>query len=82
MEELIYLKNRINIKPQNNSNNNKDKDTLQIKCEKLIFFKENISNLELIYDNIKVLRTKGSSLPILIIIDIEYPYIFFKQKRF
>ena len=81
MEELIYLKNRINIKPQNNSNNNKDKDTLQIKCEKLIFFKENISNLELIYDNIKVLRTKGSSLPILIIIDIEYPYIKYSLNK-
>ena len=76
MEKLIYLKNRINIKPQaKEKGGDKNKDALQIKCEKLIFFKENISNLELIYDNMKVLRTKGSSLPIFILIEIKYPEI-------
>ena len=79
MENLIHLKNRIHIKAQkgkeNNNNTGNKKDSFQEKCEKLIFFKETISNLELIYDNMKVLRTKGSSLPILIIIEINYPHI-------
>jgi len=70
MEELIQLKNKIHI---NFQKENKNKDKLQIKCEKLIFFKENISNLEMIYNFIKALRTKGSSLPILININLEYP---------
>ena len=75
MEQLIHYKNRINIKPPKKDNENKPKDSFQIKCEKLIFFKESISNLELIYDNMKILRIKGSSLPILIIIEINYPTI-------
>ena len=80
MEDLIHLKNRIHIKAQkkgkeNRNKKNAKKDLFQEKCEKLIFFKETISNLELIYDNMKVLRTKGSSLPILIIIEINYPNI-------
>ena len=75
MEQLIHYKNRINIKPPKKDNENKPKGSFQIKCEKLIFFKESISNLELIYDNMKILRIKGSSLPILIIIEINYPTI-------
>ena len=79
MEELIHLKNRIHIKAtkksKENQRKNVKKDLFQDKCEKLIFFKETISNLELIYDNMKVLRIKGSSLPILIIIEINYPNI-------
>ena len=72
MEYLILLKNKIHI---NLKKENKDIDELQIKCEKLNFFKENISNLEMIYNNIKALRIKGSCLPILISIKIEYPNI-------
>ena len=79
MKELIHLKNRIHIKAQkrkeNQNKKGSKKDLFQVKCEKLIFFKETISNLELIYDNMKVLRIKGSSLPILIIIEINYPNI-------
>ncbi len=79
IKELIHLKNRIHIKAQkgkeNQNTNDSKKDLFQEKCEKLIFFKETISNLELIYDNMKVLRIKGSSLPILIIIEINYPNI-------
>ena len=49
MEDLIHLKNRINIKPPKKGKETKTKDAFQEKCEKLIFFKESISNLELIY---------------------------------
>jgi len=61
MEELIHLKNKIHIKSKKENNEIK---ILQIKWDKLVFFKENISNLEKIYDNMKVLRAKGNSLPI------------------
>ena len=74
LEELINLKNKIYIKSQK-----KEKETdsnklqFQIKCEKLVFFKENISNLEKIYNYMKDLRIKGCCLPILIIIKMKYP---------
>ena len=77
MKELINLKNKIHIKFQKE----KEEDIVQIKCQKLIFFKENISNLEKIYDDMKVLQTKGSSLPILIIIKIEYPNITYSLNK-
>ena len=77
MKELINLKNKIHIKFQRE----KEEDIVQIKCQKLIFFKENISNLEKIYDDMKVLQTKGSSLPILIIIKIEYPNITYSLNK-
>ena len=82
MEELIHLKNRIHIKvPKKGKEKQTKKDLFQEKCEKLNFFKETISNLELIYDNIKVLRIKGSSLPILIIIEINYPDIKYSLNK-
>ena len=74
MEELIQLKNKIYMNIQK-KNNDKEPDPFQIKCEKLVFFKESISNLEMIRNNLKVLRQKGSSLPILINIKLEYPNI-------
>ena len=71
MEELIHLKNNICIKsPEKNKGS---KDIVQIKCDKLFFFKDIISELEVIYDNMKVLRIKGTSLPITIIREINYP---------
>ena len=70
MKELIQLKNKIHI---NLRKENKNKDQLQIKYEKLMFFKESISNLEMIYNSIKALQTKGIILPILIKIKLEYP---------
>ena len=48
---------------------------------KISFFKKIISNLEKIYDNKKVLRAKGSSLPILIIINIKYPNISYSLNK-
>ena len=79
MEELIHLKNKIHIKPQKEikkTKEEKDKqDQFQEKCDKLVFFKNTISNLEVIYEYMKILRTKGSSLPINIKIIIKYPNI-------
>ena len=46
-----------------------------------MFFKEIISNLEVIYDKMKILRIKGCSLPILIDINIEYPTIKYKLNK-
>ena len=68
MEELIHLKNKIHIKKEND---NEKKETpnfedkkLNSKCKILNFFKDVISNLEIINGHIRVLRMKGSSLPI------------------
>ena len=69
IEELIHLKNNIYIKPLEKIKT----QNIQQKLKKLLFFKNLISDLEVIYDNIKVLRIKGSSLPIEIIIEIKYP---------
>ena len=70
IDELIHLKNNIYIKPLEEIK----AQNYQKKCNKLLFFKNIISELEIIYDNIKALRIKGSSLPIEIIIEIKYPY--------
>ena len=106
MEELIHLKNKINISQKesnkkevkDNSQNIGDKLKLQeeintkeesnknekekikkeegklfqIKCEKLLFYKNLISNMEIIYENMKILRTKGNNLPINIKIIVKY----------
>ena len=54
------------------------KDLYQIKCDKLIFFKNIVSNLEVLYDKIKILRIKGYNIPIIINISIKYPKITYK----
>jgi len=78
IEELVKFKNKINIQPQrkikendykNNETNKKneeveilEKDIFQIKCDKLLFFKDIIFNLEIIYDKINILREKGFNM--------------------
>ena len=66
-EELIHLKNQIHIK---NEDNNED-DIIKSKCKILSFFKDTMSNIEVINGYMIVLRTKGSSLPIKITIKIN-----------
>ena len=94
IEYLIKLKNKINIQPQqkikendakkNEANQTKDekeekeKDIFEIKCEKLLFFKNIINNLEILYDKINILRTKGFNIPIVINVSIKYPVIKYK----
>jgi len=46
----------------------------------LIFFKNIVSNFEVIYDKIKILRIKGYNIPIIINISIKYPKITYKFK--
>ena len=66
MEELIHLKNQIYIKNEENED-----DIIKSKCKILSFFKNTISNIEIINEYMIVLRTKGSSLPIKITIKIS-----------
>jgi len=68
MEDLVHIKNQIHIK--NEKENNED-DIIKSKCKILIFFKETISDLEVINEYMKILRKKGSSLPIKISIKIR-----------
>ena len=68
MVELIHLKNQIHIK--NDKGNYEDK-IIKEKCEILIFFKDKISDLEVLNSYMKILRRKGSSLPIQISIKIK-----------
>ena len=87
IKDLIELKNKINIqfdnKKKNEEKSDEDevKDLYRIKCDKLVFFKNTISDLEVIYNKIKILRTKGYNIPILINISIEYPNIIYKFKK-
>ena len=70
MVELIHLRNKIQNINENDSKNENEEDQLKSKCKILISFKNIISNLEIINEYMKVLRTKGSSLPIKITIKI------------
>ena len=80
LQQLIHLKNKIHIKAPKEGENIKDQ--FQIKCDKLLIFKNTISNLEIIHDYMNILRTKGSNLPILIKIKIQYPNIkYFINKK-
>ena len=77
LEELVHLKNKIHINNLKVNDVNDEKDIMKSKCKILIFFKEIISNLEIIIGYMKILRTKGSSLPIKIVLicnkeSIEY----------
>ena len=56
MDELIHIKNKIHIKPPKGEIN--PQDEFQGKCLKLVFFKNLISDLEVIYEYMKFLRIK------------------------
>ena len=60
--------------------NEKKKDISEIKCDKLIFLYI-ISNLEIIYDKIDILRMKGFNIPIVINIIINYPEVSYKLNN-
>ena len=82
IEILIHLKNQIYIKVEKESIRKGNEDELQIKIYKLKFFKDIISNLEIIYDQMKKLRLKGSNLPIIITIEMKYPdYSYYLQNK-
>jgi len=92
IDDLIDLKNKINIQINNNNKKekkeeknkeeeNKEDDIYKEKCDKLIFFKKIVNEFEVIYDEMKILRTKGSGLPILINISIKYPEIIYRYNK-
>ena len=68
INDLINLKNQIHIK--NDKEYSIDPE-LNSKFKDLIFFKKIISEIEVINGDMKILRKKGSSLPIKIIITIS-----------
>ena len=71
MEELIHLNNEIFLDNKININNSKESKNINI--DKLLFFRNIISNIRIIYDNIDSIILKGCYLPILINIEIKYP---------
>ena len=104
MEELIHLKNKINVsskderikeddknkeeknkidksdiskeeneKTEIEEKRNKEKnDLLKIKFKKLLFYKNLVTNMEVIYENMQILKNKGNNLPIDIKIITQY----------
>ena len=70
MENLVNIKNQIHIKKEKDNKVDED-DIIKYKCKVLIEYKNVISNLEVIIEYMRVLRTKGSSLPIKITLDIS-----------
>ena len=76
VEDLINLKKEVKIKQNYKKRKEEgEKDLLEIKIEKLLFFKKLVSNLEEIYKKLKILRIKECLLPIEIKIKIQYPVI-------
>ena len=77
LKELIDLKNKIFILPEKNDIkvNNEIKDIQQIKYDKLKYFKDIMTNVEEIYEKIKLIRKKGYLIPFLISIEMKYPKI-------
>jgi len=89
LEELIYLKNKIHLKNENKEKKNNDIeegkkpindiDIMKNKCNTLNFFKDAISNLEvIIYEYMNILKTKGCNLPIKINVKIKNQNITYK----
>ena len=62
VNEFTKLGNKINIQPQNKKSEVKEKDIFELKCDKFIFFKVLISKIEIIYDKIHILRSKGYNI--------------------
>jgi len=74
MANLINIKNQIHIKKEKENKEDEDEDEddiIKYKCKVLIEYKNIISNLEVINEYMRVLRKKGSSLPIKITLQIS-----------
>ena len=79
IEELIKLKNKINIQHKKKEIYEEiEKNPFEIKCDILLLFKEVVSNLEIIYDKMNILRREGFNIPIIINIEIKYPNVKYK----
>ena len=76
LEKIRGLKNKIQLKQEGKKESNFDKNSsYSKKYEKLKFFKDLSINIEEIYEVMNILRTKGSTLPISISVDISYPSV-------
>ena len=76
IEKIRELKNKIQIKDiQNMSLTNKNIEKIIEKYNKLKFFKILANNIEEIFDLMNILRTKGSTLPIKIVVEVNHPNI-------
>jgi len=77
---MVTKKNEIDQRNEAKKENElqKKKDIFETKCDKLLFFKNIITNLKIIYDKINILRIKGFNIPIVINIAIKYPDIIYK----
>ena len=71
LEDLLALKNKINVKINNNICETKNEKIIKKKNDTLLFFKELMDNIESLYENLTILKTKGNILPIEIKILIE-----------
>ena len=74
LDRLKHLYNQIHIKPIINNSLDKNEENNKKFIEKykmLCNFKEIVNNIEMIYDYMVILRRKGSSLPIIINININ-----------
>ena len=77
--KLNQLNNKIHIKKKDKNKtmnaNTEDEKNYEEKCKILIIFKEIVKNIKTINKYMEILRLKGSSLPIIINININYPKV-------
>ena len=74
LDKIKELKNKIQLKEgKKDSISDEKSNNYKKKYDKLKFFKDLAINIEEIHDLMNILRTKGSTLPISISIDITYP---------
>ena len=71
--EVKEIKEEIKTEIKEEKEENVKKDIFELKCDKLRFFKDLVSKIEIIYDRINILRSKGYNIPIEIKIEIKYP---------
>ena len=77
IDKIRELNNKIQIRQEKNSSNVSDDNSKKLyeKYQKLIFFKNLSNKVEEIYNYMTILRTKGSTLPISIRVEINYPEV-------
>lgn len=85
LDKIRELKNKIQLKQERkkDSSYEENSNNYREKFEKLKFFKDLVVNIEEIHELMNILRTKGSTLPISISVDISYPDVnyFLGQDR-
>ena len=77
IDKIKELKNKIQLKQGEKKSLSDDEKSIKLKekYEKLKFFKDLSNNIEEIHDLMDLLRTKGSTLPISIRVEVSYPEV-------